>query len=57
MAGKRSRRPQFPSREPVLSKTARAYAKKIESNRRLAIKFLKEAGIIERPGRLSKHYR
>jgi hypothetical protein len=41
----------------VLSKAALAYAKKIEGNRRLAIKFLKEAGIIERPGKLHRNYR
>jgi hypothetical protein len=47
MVGRRSRRPQFPPREPVLSEAAVAYAKKIESNRRLAIAFLKDAGIID----------
>jgi len=36
-------------REPVLPPAARAYAKKIVESRRLSIKFLKEAGIIERP--------
>ncbi len=42
---------------PVLPKEARAYARKIERSRRLSIKFLKEAGIIEKPGRLSRQYR
>jgi hypothetical protein len=49
--------PEFPSREPVLSEAALAYAKKIESDRKLDIGFLKRAGIIERPGLLSKNYR
>lgn len=40
-----------------LSKAAIAYAKKVSSNRRLAIKFLKEAGIIEKPGVLARPYR
>ncbi|MBS0422612.1 MAG: hypothetical protein JSR66_33200 [Proteobacteria bacterium] len=44
-------------REPVLSKKALAYAKKLASNRGLAIAFLKRAGIIERPGKLHKNYR
>ncbi len=45
------------TRAPVLSKAALAYAKKIEGNRELAIEFLKEAGIIERPGKLARPYR
>ena len=36
---------------------ARAYAKKVTSNRRRAIKFLKEAGIIDKPGILARPYR
>ncbi|MGH9622970.1 MAG: hypothetical protein ACRD4G_01360 [Bryobacteraceae bacterium] len=42
---------------PVLSDAARAYAKKVRGDRKLAIKFLKEAGIIERPGVLARPYR
>ena len=42
---------------PVLSKTARAYAKRVAGSRRLSIKFLKEAGIIEKPGKLARPYR
>lgn len=42
---------------PVLSDAARAYAKKVRGDRRLAIKFLKEAGIIEKPGVLARPYR
>jgi hypothetical protein len=42
---------------PVLSKAVLAYARKIEGNRALALKFLKEAGIIERPGKLARPYR
>jgi hypothetical protein len=42
---------------PVLSKAARAYAKKVESDPQLAAKFLKEAGIIEKPGVLARRYR
>jgi hypothetical protein len=45
------------TRAPVLSKAALAYAKKLEGNRELAIEFLKEAGIIERPGKLARPYR
>ena len=44
-------------RPAVLSPVARAYAKKIASNRKSAIKFLKEAGIIDKPGTLAKPYR
>jgi hypothetical protein len=45
-------------REPVLPPAALAYAKKIVESRRLSIKFLKKAGIIERPGKASRvHYR
>ena len=44
-------------REPVLSKKALAYGKKLASNKGLAIAFLKRAGIIERPGKLHKNYR
>ena len=44
-------------REPVLSKAARAYARKVEGNRELAIRFLKKAGIIEKPGKLARPYR
>jgi hypothetical protein len=45
------------ARPPVLSKAALAYAKKVEGNRELAIKFLKKAGIIEKPGKLARPYR
>jgi hypothetical protein len=53
----RSKKPRFPARPPVLSKAVRAYAKKIEGNRALAIDFLKRAGIIEKPGKLARPYR
>lgn len=42
---------------PVLSEVARAYAKKVRGDRKLAVKFLKEAGIIEKPGVLARPYR
>ncbi|MFL6603976.1 MAG: hypothetical protein ACJ8R9_21975 [Steroidobacteraceae bacterium] len=45
------------ARPPVLPPAARAYARKIEGNRELAIRFLKEAGIIEKPGKLARPYR
>jgi hypothetical protein len=45
------------AREPVLSKKALAYARKIVKDRKLAIQFLKKAGFIERPGRLARPYR
>jgi len=41
----------------VLSPAARAYAKKVEGNRQRAIEFLKEAGIIDKPGTLARPYR
>jgi hypothetical protein len=41
----------------VLSKAARAQAKKVEGNQELAIEFLKRAGIIEKPGKLARPYR
>ena len=41
----------------VLPPAARAYAKKVESNRQRAIEFLKKAGIIDRPGTLARPYR
>ena len=44
-------------RPAVLSPAARAYAKKVANNRRLAIKFLKNAGIIDKPGTLARPYR
>lgn len=44
-------------RPPVLSKKALAYGKKIAGNRELAIKFLKEGGFIEQPGKLHRNYR
>ena len=46
-----------PARPPVLSKAAQAYAKKVGASRELSIKFLKEAGIIEKPGKLARPYR
>jgi hypothetical protein len=42
---------------PVLSDAARAYAKKVRGNRKLSVKFPKEAGIIEKPGVLARPYR
>ncbi len=48
---------QHRPREPVLSEKALALGKKIAGNRELAIKFLKEHGFIERPGKLAKPYR
>jgi hypothetical protein len=53
----------FPKKYPmsgryaVLPPAARAYAKKIAANRQRAIKFLKEAGIIDKPGTLARPYR
>ena len=44
-------------RPVVLSPAARAYTKKIAGNRRRALKFLKEAGIIDKPGILARPYR
>jgi hypothetical protein len=44
-------------RHAVLPPAARAYAKKIAANRQRAIKFLKEAGIIDKPGTLARPYR
>ena len=44
-------------RPAVLSPAARAYAKKIVGNRRRAIKFLKDAGIIDKTGTLARPYR
>ena len=41
----------------VLSDAARAYGKKVRGDRKLAVKFLKEAGIIEKPGVLARPYR
>jgi hypothetical protein len=41
----------------VLPEKARTYAKKVAASRELSIKFLKEAGIIEKPGKLARHYR
>lgn len=55
---KRSQMTPRPSADsPVLSKAALVYAKTIEGNRRLAIEFLRKAGIIEKPGKLSRPYR
>lgn len=47
----------LPVQPPVLSEAARAYAKKVRGDRKLAVKFLKEAGIIEKPGVLARPYR
>jgi hypothetical protein len=47
----------MPCRPAVLSPAARAYAKKVTGNRQRAIKFLKEAGIIDKPGTLARPYR
>jgi hypothetical protein len=52
-----SKKRRVSARPPVLSKAARAHAKKVEGNRALAIKFLKRAGIIEKPGKLARPYR
>ena len=52
-----SKKGRMKGRPPVLSKAARAYAKKVEGSRKLSIKFLKEAGIIEKPGKLARPYR
>lgn len=48
---------QVTARPPVLSKAAREYAKKIERDPALAAKFLIDAGIIEKPGKLARPYR
>jgi len=45
------------TRPAVLPEAARAYAKKVVASRRLSIKFLREAGIIEKPGVLARPYR
>jgi hypothetical protein len=45
------------ARSIVLPERARTYAKKVAASRELSIKFLKEAGIIEKPGKLTRHYR
>lgn len=45
------------TRPAVLPKETRAYAKKVEGNPKLAAKFLKDAGIIEKPGTLARAYR
>jgi hypothetical protein len=42
---------------PVLPKAALAYARKIVKGPRLSIKFLKKAGIIEKPRKLARPYR
>lgn len=44
------------ARPAVLPETARAYAKRVAGSRQLAAKFLKEAGIIEKPGTLARPY-
>jgi hypothetical protein len=50
---------RYPSsaRSDVLPEKARTYAKKVAASRELSIKFLKEAGIIEKPGKLARPYR
>jgi hypothetical protein len=45
------------ARPAVLPEAARAYAKKVAASRRLSVKFLTEAGIIEKPGVLARPYR
>ena len=45
------------TRSDVLPEKARTYAKKVAASRELSIKFLKEAGIIEKPGKLARNYR
>lgn len=44
-------------RSPILSKAALAHARKLTSNRKLAIAFLKRGGFIVRPGKLARPYR
>jgi hypothetical protein len=51
------KRRRISAQPPVLPKATRAYAKKVEASRELSIKFLKEAGIIEKPGKLARPYR
>jgi len=51
------KRQRLAARPPVLSKAARAYAKKVAGDPQLAAKFLQEAGIIEKPGVLARPYR
>ena len=41
----------------VLCPAARAYGKKVASNHQGAINFLRETGIIEKPGTLGRPYR
>jgi hypothetical protein len=49
--------PSLSVEPPVFSKVARAYARRIEGNRPLAVEFLKKTGIIEKPGKLAHSYR
>lgn len=42
---------------PVLPAKARAYARRAERSRRLSIRFLTRAGIIEKAGKLARQYR
>lgn len=51
------KRQRLASRPPVLSEAARAQAKKVSADPKLAAKFLQEAGIIEKPGVLARPYR
>jgi hypothetical protein len=52
-----SKKRRVTAQPPVLPKAARDYAKKVVSSRAESIKFLKKAGIIERPGKLARPYR
>jgi hypothetical protein len=57
MSGRIAKKHPMSDRPTALSQAARAYAKKIAGHRRLAIEFLKKAGIIDRPGVLARPYR
>ena len=57
MAKTPSKRHPASTRSDVLPEKARVYARKVAASRELSIEFLKEAGIIEKPGKLARHYR
>lgn len=52
-----SKKRRVSARPAVLPKATREYAKKLEGDPKLAAKFLKEAGIITKPGTLARAYR
>lgn len=52
-----SAQPTVKKSPDLLPKAAKECARKIEADPKLAANFLKKAGIISRPGKLSTHYR